>query len=372
MQALNWLGAALGGSGKSDIVSEVAAGVVRKMGAAEEVAKPVKRARFAVEEWIASGNEAVTFRLEAGGAGWADAARSAAGGGFRPEYTHQVFSDEEEVKGYKDLSIDIFLNARTFAAYAEVSFSEKAAKADDVDSMLSEAFGGQLLLGAEGKADFEAGLVAAGAAGEPSVADFGTEIGRKALPGGDGGELVLCRFNLASAPEALQGLHARLEPMLLFFIDGACSIDGEDPAWDVVLALRQSGASLQVMGFCTLHTFFAYPDTKRLQLSQLLVLAPFQRRGVASAMMAALMRIAAAEGAKDVTYEDPTPAVECLREVIDLRACLSAGWLLERAEAAVQSVLASGTAAGAELLLLPPPELSSLAQRDLQLSPTWV
>lgn len=95
-------------------------GVVRKMGAAEEVAKPVKRARFAVEEWIASGNEAVTFRLEAGGAGWADAARSAAGGGFRPEYTHQVFSDEEEVKGYKDLSIDIFLNARTFAAYAEV------------------------------------------------------------------------------------------------------------------------------------------------------------------------------------------------------------------------------------------------------------
>jgi histone acetyltransferase 1 len=128
-----------------------------------------------------------------------------------------------------------------------VSYTEKQAKADDVDSMLTEAFGGELLMGEEGKAEFEAQLVAS--AGKVEVGAYGEEIARQALPrgGDDNAHLVLTRFNLASAPEWLRAVHRRMEPLLLFFIDGASGIDQNDSAWDVIMALRQSGPSLQVV-----------------------------------------------------------------------------------------------------------------------------
>lgn len=371
MQALNWLGAALGGSNKADAVSELAAGVARKMSApVEAAAKPVKRARFALEEWISNGNEVVTFRLVESAEEWSRAA-ALASDGFKPEYCHQVFSDEEEVKGYKGLAVNIFINSRTFVAYAEVSYTEKQAKADDVDSMLTEAFGGELLMGEEGKAEFEAQLVAS--AGKVEVGAYGEEIARQALPrgGDDNAHLVLTRFNLASAPEWLRAVHRRMEPLLLFFIDGASGIDQNDSAWDVIMALRQSGPSLQVMGFCTLHGFFAYPASRRWQVSQLLVLEPFQRQGVAGAVMAAVMSAARESGAKDVTYEDPTPEVEALREAIDLRACLASHWVKAAAEEAVARVVGSEGAAGLELLLMPTAEVAARAQEELKLSSVW-
>ena len=37
----------------------------------------------------------------------------------------------------------------------------------------------------------------------------------------------------------MQDLHARLQPFLLFFIDGASFIDEDDPKWEVVLATEQ-------------------------------------------------------------------------------------------------------------------------------------
>ena len=42
-----------------------------------------------------------------------------------------------------------------------------------------------------------------------------------------------------------QGLHERLEPLLLFFIDGASLIDNDDLKWEVLLAVKwpqESGA----------------------------------------------------------------------------------------------------------------------------------
>ena len=35
-----------------------------------------------------------------------------------------------------------------------------------------------------------------------------------------------------------QALHARMQPLLLFFVDGGSAIDVEDPCWTLLLALR--------------------------------------------------------------------------------------------------------------------------------------
>ena len=40
---------------------------------------------------------------------------------------------------------------------------------------------------------------------------------------------------------AAQALHARMQPLLLFYVDGGSAIDVEDPCWTLLLALRAQG-----------------------------------------------------------------------------------------------------------------------------------
>ena len=55
------------------------------------------------------------------------------------------------------------------------------------------------------------------------------------------------------------------------------------------------------VGYCTLYTFYAYPDRKRYRLSQILVLPPFQRKSVAANLLKAVYTLAEQNNAVDVT-----------------------------------------------------------------------
>jgi len=339
--------------------------------AAAASAKPQKRARFAVEEWILNGNEVVTFRLVEKPEEWQEGKdKVLLRPGFKPEYTHQVFSEDEEVKGYQGLSIDVFVNARDFTTMVEVKYSEKAKVADDVDDIMAETFQGQVLQGPDSGLKFEQSLSASQAL---SLGDYGQELDKSPL--GDGAELVITCSNLASASEAIRGLHSRMQPFLVFFIDGASTIDQDDPNWELLLAIRQEGDSMQVMGLCTVHSCFAYPDSKRLQVSQIMVLPPYQKQGVAGKLISSVMKIARETGAKDVTYEDPTPTVQRLRERVDLLSCKPVTWLHEAAEACVQRAAQAASSSGnpkeVEKRLAPPKDAVSRIQAELKLTPVW-
>ena len=54
------------------------------------------------------------------------------------------------------------------------------------------------------------------------------------------------------------------------------------------------------MGFCTLYTFWAYPDKSRLRVSQILTLPPYQRQGVGHALLQAAYGIADSRGVLDI------------------------------------------------------------------------
>ena len=54
-------------------------------------------------------------------------------------------------------------------------------------------------------------------------------------------------------------------------------------------------------GFCTLYSFYAYPDRVRLRVSQVLVTPPHQRCGVGRALLQAAYEAARARDAVDVT-----------------------------------------------------------------------
>ena len=44
-----------------------------------------------------------------------------------------------------------------------------------------------------------------------------------------------------------QALHVRLEPLLLFFIDGANAVEKDDPKWELLLALQPASAGTLVV-----------------------------------------------------------------------------------------------------------------------------
>ena len=95
----------------------------------EPMADPpaAKRGRLS-DEWVADANECSTIAF-------LDAAQEAAdveAFSCHPEFTHQLFGEEERIQGYRGLRLRLRLSQRSFAAAAELAYDEKRPGADDV------------------------------------------------------------------------------------------------------------------------------------------------------------------------------------------------------------------------------------------------
>ena len=132
------------------------------------------------------------------------------------------------------------------------------------------------------------------------AAQLGAEVA--SAPTEEGSTLRVLHCNLATAPAAARQLHARLHPLLLFFVDAASAIDADDPNWELLLAVETSadGAGVEVVGFATLYNFWVCPDQRRVRVSQVLVLPPHQGRGAGSLLLRAAYSVAEKLGAVDI------------------------------------------------------------------------
>lgn len=111
-------------------------------------------------------------------------------------------------------------------------------------------------------------------------------------------------------------LTARLQPYLLFFIDGASIIDLTDRKWQVNWLLE--GSSDAIIGFCSAYPFLLFPEGVRLRLSQFFVVPPRQRQGVGRLLYEAVLRDASRDAAVcEITVEDPNEAFAALRLACD-------------------------------------------------------
>ncbi|KAK9866385.1 hypothetical protein WJX84_011581 [Apatococcus fuscideae] len=247
---------------------------------------------------------------------------------FQPEFTHQIFGDDEEIHGFEGLEIKVWLLQPSFLAFVDVGCTLHRPDADDVDGEFrkhfpSVSFNRQDL---SEKLTREAVTLSADQLGKPIKESLGTAI---------------YHFNLSTAAQAIKDLHARIEPLLLFFVDAACAIDQEDADWDLMLAVRQHNGSPQVVGFCTVYNYYAWPDRKRLRLSQVLVWPPFQRQGLGRLLLQSVYTLADQVNCVDVTFEDPTDELQLLREEVDVERATASAWLPELA-AKVAAAATSG------------------------------
>jgi len=267
---------------------------------------------------------------------------------FGPLMSHQIYGEGEEIKGYIEPRVDVTLSS-LFLPLVEVSYKSKLLSDEQATVLLEpmkKAFAGE---DGEGdnvvmtdRAAFDAmvseeasELDAAVAAEDSGRGLLGDVVLREPIKGGNE-TLTIYRSTLADASTLVKKIHRRMEPLLLFFIDAASSIDAEDPCWEFLLCtVTDPQNKTRIVGMSTVYAFYVYPDQRRFRLSQAFVLPSEQGKGIGSAIVDAVFSVAKERHVIDITLEDPTDDFRRLRDRRDLRDMLACEWIMAKARKAL-------------------------------------
>ncbi|KAA3671202.1 histone acetyltransferase 1, partial [Paragonimus westermani] len=178
---------------------------------------------------------------------------------FRPEYTHQIFGESEQIFGYSDLKIDIWYLAGSLSTYIAVKYSTS------VDPKVSKG--------------------------------------------------VLTFHNDYFAP---YGVVRHTYHSKLFDVEFTIS-----SRFEIIENSGSAAPKFAFVGYMTVYKFYAYPASIRPRLSQVLVLPPFRNSGHASELLMTFYRdFVHVPNVRDITVEDPSIDFRRLRDFLDCKRCL--------------------------------------------------
>lgn len=258
---------------------------------------------------------------------------------FGPLMSHQIYGEGEEIKGYMEPRVDVTLSP-LFLPLVEVSYKSKLLSDEQATALLepmTKAFSGEDGEGDNAvmtdRAAFDSMVAEEAGELDAAVADsgraaLGDVVLREPIKGGNE-TLTIYRSTLADGSTLVKKIHRRMEPLLLFFIDAASSIDAEDPCWEFLLCTVTGPENkTRIVGLSTVYAFYVYPDQRRFRLSQAFVLPSEQGKGIGSAIVDAVFRVAKDRHVVDITLEDPTDDFRRLRDRRDLRDMLACDWIV--------------------------------------------
>lgn len=232
---------------------------------------------------------------------------------------HQIYGDNENIFGYKDLSINVYLSAGPLDVYYDVKYSQKVddmpnnegLKADNV-SVITDFFSGayytnlnEFLEVAEKKSkNFE------------PVGDLLHEF----TIDGRTFQINLCDSSTAN----FQKFHSKLEFFIFWYIDAASRID-HDEHWKFFVVYEkysneEGETRFATVGYASIYMYFHYPDKHRPRISQFLILPPFQRMGIGTRLLEQIYsHLQSNDKVCDITVEDAGEDFQRLRNTVDAR-----------------------------------------------------
>ncbi|KAJ3118243.1 histone acetyltransferase 1 [Phlyctochytrium bullatum] len=254
---------------------------------------------------------------------------------FHPEFTYPFYGEEQVLFGYKNPLLRIHFAAGSLRTYIKFSYSARiddeasagpsssdgdvsqAAKAQDVMAPLLEKLPKEFTNNYNAFMEFVS-------LDERSFKPMGEKIHEYSVPSAENCryEMFRCSFKTPGFKE----YHRRLQPFLIWFIEGASYIDEDDDKWEatVVYERREKPGDFthiySVVGYATAYGFFHYPDKKRMRISQFIILPPYQKKGHGATLYRALHRdFLVRNEVVDFGVEDPNDAFQDLRDLCDLR-----------------------------------------------------
>jgi len=278
---------------------------------------------------------------------------------FNPEYMQHFVGEPGKIYGYKGLKIDVWLNALSFHAYVDIQYESKVEegksekKATDLTDLMKRIFGRGLV---EDRNAFIQSFSSNSQSIESRIHSEGEHIAAREIltdevlsAQGDTERSGLITsseeeiFRLELSDPQIREWHARLEPLVLLFVEGSQPIEQDDPKWEMFIRVQReslSGGSAvcRLLGFCTVYRFYHYPDTTRLRISQILVFPPYQGKGHGLLLLEAVNKTAVSRDSYDVTVEEPSESLQELRDCMDTIRLLSFEPVMPAVKSAVQKL----------------------------------
>ncbi|XP_070535512.1 histone acetyltransferase type B catalytic subunit-like isoform X2 [Ptychodera flava] len=244
---------------------------------------------------------------------------------FCPEFTHQIFGQNENIFGYKDLKIHLYYSAAQLNYYLSKSCSEKVdparydgVQADDVTRMIIEKLGIHPM---------------------DNLESFVTSLGKESnfTPSGmmlhsykthkDGVDQQFEIYKVDMSVAGFREYHEKLQTFLWWFIDAVSYIDVDDDRWQFYLLFEKftvdGAARYSIVGYSTVYKYYAYPNKIRPRVSQMLVLPPYQRQGHGAQLLETIYIDYRQDlDVLDITVEDPSDDFIRLRDFVDCKACM--------------------------------------------------
>ncbi|KAK4141655.1 acyl-CoA N-acyltransferase [Dichotomopilus funicola] len=270
------------------------------------------------------------------------------GHSFNPKHTYQLFGEEQEIFGYRNLEIDIRYHASDMRPNVSIKYSKKFTavgdtQAADLDGILREVLPDVAF---QKKSDFETAIKSARKDWTPpgTLATSFTSHGNT---------FEIWKGNLADV--AVKQLVTRIQTLVPFFIEGGTPIDVEDPdadRWTVFFLYQKqesasddSGNPYIFAGYSTVYRFFHFrpltpPQSPtesdiekatlaqdfdlselpcRSRISQFLIIPLFKSKGLGSKLYSHIFQeYINHPQTVEITVEDPNEAFDDLRDIADL------------------------------------------------------
>ncbi|KAK7939563.1 hypothetical protein WMY93_002889 [Mugilogobius chulae] len=245
---------------------------------------------------------------------------------FHPEFSHQIFGDDEVAFGYKGLQIQLYYTAGNLSTLFKVKYSSKVSEkfdcveADDVEGKIREIIPAGFTCNVD---DFISLLDK-----DANFKPFGTLLHTYTVHSEEAGELTYQIYKADMTCPGFHEYHERLQSFLMWFIETASFIDADDDHWDFFLVFEKynkDGETLYAtVGYMTVYNYYVYPDKTRPRVSQMLILPPYQGEGHGAQLLEAVHRFYCnVPKVQDITAEDPSENYVKLRDYVLAKLCQS-------------------------------------------------
>lgn len=251
---------------------------------------------------------------------------------FPPDMAHQIFGEQESIFGYRDLKIDVCFVASSLDIYFNIKYSKKVddvysdgVKADDVEKALATLVeDGCYYTNLE---EYKKVVKAKTESFKP----FGEKVDEFEISSGtpDGSTRAFEVYVSDVNDKEFLKYHSRLESFSFWFIDAFSRVE-HDPLWLFFMVYEKYSTDnneirYATAGYFTVYQYFSYPQFIRPRVSQILVLPPFQKLGIASRLIeeTVFKHFVPKENVADITYEQPTDIVQHIRSVVDTKRCMA-------------------------------------------------
>jgi len=278
------------------------------------------------KEWTVDSNEALAFKLVRSKEDMNEDFDESEDNIFDPEMTHQIYGQNEEIYGYKGLKVHLYASAAKLKFYCDINYDEKIKpkrgepEADDLVKPLADLLPANCIL--DNRGAFLSSL-----ADDAKFKPFGEQLHRftKDI---DGEKRTFEVYKCNITEPGFSDHFERLQMFVMFFVDAASLIDLEDDNWNYFVAYElykspSGDTRYAVAGYTVVYQFYAYPDLRRPRISQMLVLPPFQRMGVGSALLKAVYGAYMTDSVKSITVEGPSDVFSHMKLLLDCRNCLA-------------------------------------------------